>query len=45
MKIINLKYSIMITDDHDYMLTMQPWLIGCIKGHQRSKMMTTNVVL
>lgn len=28
----------MITDDHleACLLTMQPWQIGCIKGHQRS---------
>lgn len=45
MKIIDLKYSFMITDDHleACPLTMQPWLIGCIKV-QHSKMMTKNVV-
>lgn len=47
MKSINLKYSFMIADDHleACLQTMQPWLIGCIKGCQRSKMMTKNVVL
>lgn len=46
MKIIKSKYSFMITHDHleACLLTLQPWLIGCIKGHQQSQMMTKNVI-